>query len=256
MVDELSGYSANFINLLLIETVSMMVNRFSDKIKSVRPILIGLMFLIVAAAPYGCKTGQVSGFREGKVVYDVEFEAEGIPPMMKAMLPSEITTYFSNDRTCTVINMGMNMMETKLISDAVRYTYTTLINGMGNKKAMIFDQEMVKKQFLDRVPLKVVFTDEKKEIAGVQCRQAMITDSTNHVYPVFYTEEIALSDPNWCTPFNEIKGLLMEYSISFGNFVMKLKAKKIVEEKAEQTWFEIPEGYERITDPSQLKFGF
>lgn len=224
--------------------------------KSFIPYLAGLLFAMSAVAPYGCSPGGGSGSREGRIVYDVEFDAEGLPPMMKAMLPSEITTWFSGDRTCTVIKAGMNMMETRLISDAVQFKYTTIVNAMGKKKAMVFDEEMVKREFLDRVPLKVVFTGEEKEIAGVQCRQAMITDSTNHTYPVYYTEDIGLDDPNWCTPFSEIKGLLMEYTISFGNFVMKLKAREVIRETADQSYFEIPEGYELITDPSQIKMHF
>lgn len=218
--------------------------------------LIGLLFTISAVTPYGCSPGAGPGVQEGRIVYDVEFDAEGLPPMMKAMLPSEITTWFSGDRTCTVIKAGMNMMETRLISDAVHYKYTTIVNAMGKKKAMVFDEEMVKQEFLGRVPLKVVFTGEEKEIAGVPCRQAMITDSTNHTFPVYYTDHIGLTDPNWCTPFSEIKGLLMEYTISFGNFVMKLKAREVIRETADKSYFEIPEGYELITDPSQIKMHF
>ena len=215
-----------------------------------------LVILVSVLAPYGCKRSPFDGVEQGKVVYDVTFEAADMNPMMKALLPSEVTTYFDKDRTCTVISMGMNMMETRLISDAVNFKYTTLISAMGRKVAMVLDKKQVDENFSDRVNLKVVHTSEMKEIAGLQCKQALITDSTQNTYPVYYTEDLSLAEPNWSNPFRDIHGMLMEYSISFGGMVMKLKAKEIVNTKVDAALYVIPEGYEIIKDPKDMKFGF
>lgn len=217
-------------------------------------IILALCWIAVVALPYGCSQSPFDGLKEGKVIYDVTFETADMNPMMKAMLPSEVVTYFGDNKTCTVISMGMNMMETRLISDAKSYQYTTLISAMGRKVAMVLDKKQVEKNFVDRVDLQVRHTSETKNIAGVTCRQVIITDSTNHTYPVYYTSEIAVNDPNWSSPFKEIEGLLMEYSISLGGMVMSLKAKEIINTKNEPSFFEIPEGYEIIKDPSEFKF--
>ena len=152
--------------------------------------------------------------------------------------------------------MGLNMMEARLISDASNLQYSTLVSAMGKKFAMVLDKNQVEKQFIDRVELKVRHTDETKEIAGVKCKQAIITDSTDHTYPVYYTSEIALDQPNWCTPFKDIDGLLLEYSIRFGDMVMNLKAREIINTTNEKSLFEIPKDYEIVKDPSEFKFGF
>jgi len=225
-------------------------------IKSTWGVLLFSILLLSMLAPYGCKTSPFDGLKEGKVVYDVTVEGEGMNPMIKAMMPSQVTTYFDNNKTCTVISMGMSMMETRLISDAVDFKYTTLINAMGRKVAMVLDKKQVDENFSDRVHLKVVHTSETKEIAGVMCRQALITDSTDHTYPVYYTDDLEIASPNWSSPFRDINGLLMEYSIKFGGMVMNLKAKEIVNTKNDQTFYEIPEGYEIIKDPKDLNFGF
>lgn len=219
-------------------------------------ILLFSIVILSLLAPYGCKTSPFDGLKEGKVVYDVTIEGEGLNPMMKAMMPSEVTTYFDNNKTCTVISMGMSMMETRLISDAVDFKYITLINAMGRKVAMVLDKKQVDENFSDRVNLKVVHTSETKEIAGVVCRQAMITDSSEHTYPVYYTDDLSIASPNWSSPFRDIDGLLMEYSIKFGGMVMNLKAKEIVNTKNDETFYSIPEGYEIIKDPKDLNFGF
>jgi len=217
--------------------------------------LVALMWLVVAVAPYGCNKGPFDGLQEGKVVYDVTFETEDMNPMMKAMLPSEVVTYFSDNKTCTVISMGMNLMEMRLISDCKNFKHTFLFNGMGSKSAMVLDKEQVEKNFASKVDLQVKHTSETKDIAGVTCKEAIITDSTNHTYPVYYTDEIAVNSPNWSSPFKEIDGILMEYSLNLGGMVMHLKAKEIVNTKNEKSYFEVPEGYKIITDPSELNIG-
>jgi GLPGLI family protein len=228
----------------------------SNKLKIVRSLLPAIILLLVAVAPYGCKRSEFDGLKEGKVVYDVTFEGEEINPMVQAMLPSEVVTYFSNNKTCMVISMGMNVMDTKLVSDASTYTYTTMVAAMGKKIAMVLNKEQVDKNYLDRVELKVMHTDEMKEIAGVQCKKATVTDSTDHTYDVYYTEELALNDPNWSSPFRDIDGLLMEYSIAVGGMKMNLKAKEIVNTEQNQDIFKIPEGYEIVKDANEFRFGF
>jgi hypothetical protein len=219
-------------------------------------VSLALIWILAAAFPYGCSNSPFNGLQEGKIIYDVTYDNGEVNPMVKAMRPSEVITYFSNNKTCTVIIMGLNMVEARLISDAAKLQYTTLISAMGKKVAMVMDKEQVEKQFLDRVELKVRHTSETKEIAGVQCKQAIITDSTDHTYPVYYTSEIALDKPNWCTPFRDIDGLLLEYSIRFGDMVMNLKAREIVNTTNEKSLFEIPKDYEIVKDPSGFNFGF
>ena len=217
-------------------------------------IALAFLWLVIAVAPYGCSRSPFDGLEEGKVVYEVTYETEGMNPMVKAMLPSEVITYFSNNKTSTVISMGMNMMEMRMISDSKNQKHTVLFDGMGNKVALVLDKEQVEKNFKDKVRLQVRHTSETKEIAGVKCKQAIITDSTNHTYPVYYTEALALNSPNWSSSFSDIDGLLMEYSFSMNGIVFNLKAKEIVNTKNEQSFFEVPEGYKIVTDPSELNF--
>lgn len=218
--------------------------------------ILGMLFLLFAISPYGCKRSEYDGLKEGKVIYDVTFEGDEINPMIKALLPSEVITYFGNDRTCMVIAMGMNIMETKLISDAENMKYTTLVSAMGKKIAMIMNKQEVEENFLDRVKLKMVHTSEEKIIAGVSCKKVMVTDSTDNTYPVYYTDEISVENPNWSTPFREIDGLLMEYSINISGMTMNLVAKEIQNSKNELSFYEIPEDFEIIEDPEEIKSFF
>jgi hypothetical protein len=149
--------------------------------------------------------------------------------------------------------MGMSMMETRLISDASAFTYTTLMDAMGKKIALVLNKAQVEENYSDRVDLKVMHTGETKVIAGMQCKQAMITDSTNNTYPVYYTEDLNVTNPNWSSPFRDIKGFMMEYSIRFGEMVMNLKAKEVVGVENDESLFTVPEGYQIVKDTKDLK---
>lgn len=225
----------------------------SISIKRLTGWFIAVLLVVSSILPYGCSSGDSSGLSEGKIVYEVTFEDANINPMMKALLPSEVTTYFKNNRTCTVISMGMNMMETRLISDAAAFTYTTLMDAMGKKIALVLNKAQVEENYSDRVDLKVMHTGETKVIAGIECKQAMITDSTNNTYPVYYTEELSVKNPNWSSPYRDIKGCMMEYSIRFGDMVMNLKAKEVTGVENDESLFTIPEGYQIVKDTKELK---
>lgn len=211
-----------------------------------------LLFTVYSMlATYGCGEAATSE-SEGRIVYSVSIEGEDIDPMMKAMMPSEIFTHFKGKATSTVISMGMGAMETRMISDAAMKTYSTLVNAMGKKVALVLNGDQVMNSFRDRVPLKVRITDENKEIAGVNCYKVIVTDSTQNTYEVYFTKDLGVADYNWSTPYSEIQGLLMDYSIRFDNVVMKLTAKEIVREPCDSTMFSVPEGYQIITDPEQM----
>jgi hypothetical protein len=227
----------------------------SPTFKSIAGYLVFAGVLYSMLISYGCSNGSGEP-GEGRIVYSVTVEGEDVDPMMKAMMPSEITTYYKGHLSATIISMGMGMMETRMISNATERKYTTLISAMGKKIAMVLDGKQVEASFSDRVPLKVRYTDEVKEIAGIKCHQALVTDSTDNSYTVYYTEQLGKSDYNWSTPFKDIKGMMMDYTIRFDNVIMKLTAKEVIHEPNDSSLFQVPEGYEVITDPAQMQMMF
>ena len=216
--------------------------------------LVALIFTVSFLLPYGCSRNPFSNIEEGKIIYSVEVEeSDNINPMMKAMIPSEATCYFGSSRTCFVMAGPIGMFESRTISDGSAYKLTTMISAMGKKMAMVLDKKQVEDNFADRVDLKMEYTGNSKQIAGVECKEVLVTDSIGNTFPVYFTDVLNVEEPNWNTPFREIDGMLMEYSVPFGNKRMKLTAKEIVNEKHDPELFTIPEGYEIITDPSILK---
>ena len=211
------------------------------------------LLLIALGGGYGCRHMAGNGSSEGKIVYEITYPDTLKENPMAAMLPKEMTLYFQDNKTNAEFKIGMGMIVTRFMSDAIDKKFSTLFKGFGKKSAMVFDEAAVKKNFLDRVDLKVVETGNTKEVAGIKCREVNVTDSTDHTYQVYYTDDINLETPNWCTPYNKIDGMMLEYSVKVNNIVMNLKAKSVVFEKVDSTQFIVPDDYEIITDPKQFK---
>jgi hypothetical protein len=212
-------------------------------------------FLISSFYFYGCNSGSnISGdLDKGVIVYDVDFENVD-DGFSGAMMPSEIKTYVLNGMTATLISAGMGLVETKVISNPIDKEYQTLVSAMGQKIALVMNEQQVIGNFQDRVALELTYTGIEKKIAGVNCKEVVVRDSTDNVYSVFYCDAFSIDNPNWGTPFHEINGVLMEYSMKFGDAVMNLKANRILEDSIKSDFFEVPDDYEIITDPSQLEF--
>ncbi len=50
--------------------------------------------------------------------------------------------------------------------------------------------------------------------------------------------------------------MMMDYTIRFDNVIMKLTAKEVIHEPNDSSLFQVPEGYEVITDPAQMQLMF
>jgi GLPGLI family protein len=113
-----------------------------------------------------------------------------------------------------------------------------------NRSAQIMEEYGKKPEGMVITP-----TDSTKEIAGYNCSHALVTfkNDPDRSFSVFYTNEIGVEAPNWCTPFHEVKGVLMEATINKFNIDMHMVAKEVVEEDYEDEEFQVTEEYQPIT---------
>ena len=200
----------------------------------------GTLVLLFAS----CERSAYYGMKEGSVVYDMELVGDKLDPMMKAMMPSEVTTYFADGKSCTVMEGGAGFFENRLLLDPEKKLFATLTSFMGNKTARVMNTDSMKNDIKAKKP-EVTYTGVKKEIAGIMCEEAVLKGDSGSSYRVFYTDELDVKAPDVATTmFTEIEGLLMEYQIDMPGFTMKMTAKKISGDKPDPTLFTIPKEYE------------
>ena len=94
----------------------------------------------------------------------------------------------------------------------------------------------------------IIKTNDTKEIVGYTCKRAIVKFEGNikEEFSIYYTDEISIANSNWCTPFRDITGVLLEYEVRKYNYEMRLKAVEIVKEEIDNSYFDIPDDYESI----------
>lgn len=185
---------------------------------------------------------------EGTIIYGLEFQ--DLPAemaAMEAMLPDETTTMIKGEKTRLEQSLGMGVSQVT-ITDMKKGNGVLLMNMMGKKMAMEMTkeelEEMDKKNSASQKPEFKYVDGETKKIAGFDCKKALVSVGGNAELEVYYTEDL----PSGASKqFEGLKGFPLQYTISNGPMTIKATAKKVTQEKLNNSLFEIPEGYDKMT---------
>lgn len=222
------------------------MNHFNRSFMRVKCIALINCLLILLSS---CSKSPYDGMREGKVVYDLEIQNQDVPMLLDAMMPSEATVWFSEGKSCLVMEGIAGAMKIRVISDPYRRVYASLVSIAGQKGGVLSNPDSVEASRMDKKEHKLEFTGKTKTIAGLECREVVVRDTAGNVFNVFFTNELDVQTPNWGMAFAEIDGLLMEYDFEIDNMRMHLKAKKVTADKPDPDLFLIPSDYELTREP-------
>jgi len=184
---------------------------------------------------------------EGEIHYTISWE--NLPEemaSMEAMLPKEATGtvkghMYKFEQPQPMGGKQITIMDNEAESGVL------LMDMMGQKKAVVLDKEQRDKMNPNPEDPEFQYMDETKEIAGYDCKKALMTMNSGEqevTLEIFYTDEI---DNVGLNQFEGLKGFPLQYSTSMGNFIMTLTADKVEEKKVSEEAFAVPDGYEHIS---------
>ena len=194
---------------------------------------------------------------EGKVYYDISYT--NLSPNLKMkenQMPHDATFYFKNEKSRIEMNAGP-FGKNITITDKLKKQTTILINIYGKKFALIkSDSEMaeVKKSMITdttKANIKIELTNETKKIAGYTCQQAFIVKTikgTTTKNECWYSKDIPPYNTEGDEAFKQIDGFLMQYDIKNPDMEMRMKVKIVFANPIEDSYFEIPKGYQVVTE--------
>lgn len=216
--------------------------------KHILKIALGLVFCLHSFAGMA-----QTKMNEGKIVYDltwIDLPAE--MQAMASMLPNSMTVIFN--KNFSKITTGGGMTQQTTIIDSKKKKATSLISAMGQKIAM--ESDMNEDEDEKDVDVEIEYTDETAEIAGYQCKKAILKTEMGDIV-VFYTTELEVNATTSAQGlFDGLDGFPVKYSIPTGNgLVMELELKKVETYKPAADEFKIPEGYEYKTAEELQKMG-
>lgn len=192
----------------------------------------------------------VSVIDEGKIVYSLSYPQFQKDNIFTSMFPKEMSFKFKDNNTRNELKTSMAVFSTSLLANSKDRKVTHLVRIASKYSGLEMDSLEIMEEYGKKPDgMKITYTDSIKEIAGYQCNHAHVTfdKDTSKYFDVFYTNKIGLKNPNWCTPFYEIKGVLMEAQVTQFNMDMRMTATSVVAEEYPAEDFTITKEYQPIT---------
>jgi len=210
------------------------------------------LLLLFVSILWGCDESS-NDLTEGEIIYSIYYPEEDTNGLMYDMMPKEMNYTFTKEKSKSEISAAMGLFKSAYINDLKNNQLSQTVK-MLNKKY----QSTYKDGTFDRLNpkfsnLSIHFIDEQYSILGFLCHKAEFSLDTNgKKYTVYYTDEIGSSNPNSGTPFAEIPGIMLKYTVENFGIIMEFTAETIHKKKIDTSDFEIGEEYAVIT-PDELK---
>ena len=171
-------------------------------------------------------TMQAQTITEGSITYSVNFE--GMPPEQAGMMKgSEMKIYFKEKKSRTEFTTAFFNTITVLDENSS----ITLSEAMGQKSFYKMKKEDLEKEAKKHPDPKITYTEEKKTIAGYECKKAIVevkdqkgeTQKVN----VWYTDKLPNNSGGRMASFKGLKGAPLEFEMNQGPMKMKMTATKV-----------------------------
>ena len=218
-----------------------------------RLIFILLLVLIGAGAfLYFYKDGELfkkilggKNVSEGVIEYNITYPKLDPNNMMVSGLPNKAYLRFKNNNTVNDMSGMMGLISITYIAkqDKSVAQTLTLINKKYVSDISADDLTHLNDSYLD----KIVQGKNTQNIAGFNCKEAIVSLKNGETIHVYYTNDIGITDPNWSNPYSKIDGVLMEFEMERYGVAMHLKAMTVVAQKIEDNAFDVSESdYKKI----------
>jgi hypothetical protein len=186
-----------------------------------------------------CAYGQF----EGEIIYEVKYESSDPSTQgYLSLLPSESTLTIKDVRSRfqqTIVGGA----EQLVVTDA-RTGYSTLVmNFMGQKFQVKMNADSLK-TLRKNEPLRIIETEQTKEILGMVCKKALAISGTDTM-EVYFNQ--ALHPYPMVPQLADVHGIPLEYTLLQNNIRMHFKAKKIVKSVVDPSVFEVSSDVREIS---------
>ncbi len=214
-----------------------------------------LVFTILTLSVFlfaGCQPGTKKDtpvISQGVVNYSISYAPEIKSKNFSFLLPEKMHYYFrpGNERISFEGDLGIYALD--FISNHDTDSSTTLLKII-NKKMCVPASESDRLFIFQQLKEgKVSFEkDTTRTILGYKAKKAIVKPPKNNTeIVVWYTPEIAIPSTNKNTPFSEIPGVMLEFSIYYNDVMFTLKPESIVGDSLPDALFEVPHDYELST---------
>lgn len=208
-----------------------------------------ILFITITLFLVSCSNKKGDKTNEGVITYEITYPQEVEENGLSAFLPEEMTTLYKGNDFKMNVKGELSMFNLDYISRSNGDTCFTLFRIFDKK--LYYPQKESEKFFLfNKVgePQLTFYDDSIKNIAGLECKMGTITFNKQTLASKFYyTDELDFELNNMNSPFNNVPGTLMEFTINYQGLNLSFKAQSVKLKHIENDEFAVPSNYRQTS---------
>ncbi len=213
-------------------------------------IFIAIVLILISS----CDNTDKNKNNQGVITYNITYPEDIANKGFATFLPGKMTTIYKGDHYKFNISGEFNIYNLEYISRSNGDTCFTLFKIFD--KRLFYPQNEDEDLFLfekHNNPDITFFSDSNKVIAGMNCKKAVAVFDDKDIpkMEMYYTEDIDFNLPNANTPFKEIPGTLLEFTIFYQGLNLSLRAESVKLKEIKEDEFTVPGNY-RQTDANEI----
>lgn len=212
-----------------------------------RYLLIGLSSLLILVS---CKRiDDEDKYSYGSIEYKITYLENELKEISPSLLPKKMKLEFNPHYSTNTIEGFMGFFKLYSYTSFKNKKCSTLLEVL-NKKYLFEGKKGEEMCCFDNIEnMEFEHTDDKKVIAGLKSKKVIVRlPDKKESFDIYYTDEIAISNPNSTNPYNEIDGVLMDFQLKLAYLKMKFTAERFIPAQNNKiTRFNVPDNYENVT---------
>jgi hypothetical protein len=188
---------------------------------------------------------------QGYVLYDVDVVDKN--HWMVNLAPKQLKLYFAKGKFAAEMSAIGGIFRYVLILDSISETQIQLTKVFQDKMYTIQTREEITKALANRYMVKSLGT--KEDNLGYLCTGNLVTEKiSGDTSTIWLTEEMGVQFPVFVMPKNDLKGFPLEYTVENFGLKLRLKAIKVVEINVNESIFQIPKGFNKVSNDSLVNY--
>lgn len=190
-----------------------------------------------------------SRISEGTIEYALSFPGADPDGLMAGMLPEKTILSFNEDMQAAEVSAGMGLFRTLMLADNEAKQMDYHMSMMGKRIVSHLKPRDLELFNSESGKATILYTGDIDTIAGYPCKKALAI--FNHMdqreIELWFTDRIAMNNPNWFNPFSEVPGVLLRYEVVQNGIRMKLDAVSVTPGKVDEAKFKPKADHEAVS---------
>ena len=212
-------------------------------IKTLFKILLPFLIVLVLVQ---CESKPIKQATGGEIIYEISYPClEKNEESLLFLLPKKMIMTFLNDQYKNEFIFPTKSSSLGLINNSYKKNAKLLFRLGNNKKYTIIDSNNVD-FLLEDLPKYERTTSISQDVffLGKPCNKLKIKSLKNDsIYEIITLKDLKIKNVKWCTPFNMINDIIMEYSVEQYGMEMHFKALSIKDISPEEDFSQLEKKY-------------